>query len=99
MVAVGAFDPGVTIGVALLSATPDAFRVIESRQVHHEVFNPVSLLAWWQGAYPDLEVVVEDFLGVGPRSHASNVTLKVIGGIRYACRYHKIPYNEVASQV
>jgi len=99
MLTVGAFDPGMTIGVALVSATPSSLRVLDNRQVGHDSFNPVSLLSWWHSTYPDLEIVTEDFLGVGPRSHASNVTLKVIGGIQYACRFYHVRYTAVPSQV
>jgi len=99
VVTVGSFDPGVTVGVALISATPSSLRVVGNFQQHAEVLNPFALLSFWKEAFPDLEVVAEDFLGTGPRSHASNVTLKVLGGIKYACRWHKVPYTEVASQV
>jgi len=91
---IAAFDPGGTTGVALVHYSSSAIRVVRSSQEPLITFNPIK---WLSTAALDSRwhvdaVVCEQFLGAGPRSKASNDTLKLIGAIEYGSRYFEFKY-------
>jgi len=88
-------DPGRTIGVAYIDVTASALKVLHASQETHP---PVvgRLLREWGGEAP--EVVVEDFVGAGPRNTASNHTLKVIGFIVWHCELLHLQVTQVPPQ-
>jgi len=72
------FDPGRSIGVALLGATPSSHQIGHTETTRDVVYCG-SLIAQWAATYAGLTVVVEDFVGAGPRTSDGNYTLKVVG--------------------
>lgn len=80
-----AFDPGGVTGVAFHDTqTGDVATA--------EVSEPVALAGWidhYSAVQPT--VVVEDFVGAGPRNTYSNHTLQVIGFVRWYATYRQLP--------
>jgi len=90
-------DPGRTTGLAFVTLTPTS-RVLHYADGERDVEHVGRLLLKWSSDNPDIVVVVEDFLGAGPRSADSNHTLKVVGFTYYLCQMEGIPSALVPPQ-
>lgn len=82
-----AVDPGYSTGVVAIDLEGGivAGRVIEINNALEELLNLVD-------ENETRLVIVEDFVGAGPRTKEAIFVLKLIGAIRGACYVKKIPF-------
>ena len=86
-------DPGGTIGYAVVdpSGSIHAYHTSEITKVGDTIWH---LQTYSEG----VSVVIEDFLGSGPRSAAGHLTSQQIGYIYFTCVRKGIPVKKVPSQ-
>lgn len=84
-----AFDPGVTTGIALCNPRGQIIGVqmIKGADAEMELGR---LMVKTYAKYPDLHVVVEDFVGMGKRSPEGIYTLKMVGWLTNLARFQGI---------
>lgn len=88
--AVIGIDPGGTIGFG--GCLRDQYSMQDRYLVKtfDNIVNVWSLIAQGVGEM-NVKVVIEDFVGMGPRNRDSNLTIKQIGFIQYSCELWGIP--------
>lgn len=77
-----AIDPGLTIGVAEVTTNP-------LRVVTFATDDPIEVVTFLTGTYD--AVVVENFVGGGPRTKEAIHTLKVLGFVQYYAQFLGLP--------
>lgn len=91
-------DPGKTIGYAVANVSKDGIEILEVEQHVTPDWNP-------EGTPPMLWVfkvdllVIEDFVGNGPRTSESCHTLKMIGAFKYQADALSVPVKQKAPGV
>lgn len=86
-----AIDPGITTGIAIVDLTGSIVGSCLNTSVIDVMGSIVS-------TKPDL-VIIEDFVGAGPRSKESIFVLKLIGMVLGVCFIEKIPYVVQVPQI
>ena len=90
-----AIDPGLTTGVALV--TPEG-ELEESKLLYSPKEVVEYIDDFWESPTP-VRVVVEDFVGAGPRTTEAIFVLKLIGGVEATCVLNGLPLVVQAPQV
>jgi hypothetical protein len=85
-----AVDPGITTGIAFISETGELLQA--GTATYEETLDRVH-------AQQDCIIVVEDFIGAGPRTKEAIFVLKLIGGIVAICHVDSLRCIIQAPQV
>lgn len=91
-----AIDPGLTTGIALIDETGDLQECKTMSTVTDVI---IYIDDFWESPEPLRMVIVEDFVGAGPRTKEAIFVLKLIGAIVATCILNGTKYIEQAPQV
>lgn len=80
-------DPGETTGIGLVN--PEG-KIIGTKEVYKDPLKIAEVIMEVKEKFSPLQVVIEDFVGSGPRSRHGVYTIKLVGWLTNFCKWQKI---------